>query len=314
MVPVKHSKVQYRIASARPHDVGRVPLIELAAAALLRGHAPDSVLAETTSEEELLRASRQGLLWVALADDVAVGFALVRIIDGRTAHLEEVDVLPEHGRRGLGTRLVAHACRWAETNGFECVTLTTFRDVPWNRPFYERLGFRVMCTTELSPKLHAIVDGETRRGLDPARRVVMRRWTLHRAEPTPGDVQYLEDRIYEYNSRVTGIADGALLGFFVRGDDRIVAGIYGNTWGGTCEVRLFWVEESLRGQGLGTSLLAAAEREAVRRGCTQMTLMTFSFQAPRFYGKHGFEIVATLENHPDGHQNLLLRKTLQTRT
>jgi hypothetical protein len=61
--------------------------------------------------------------------------------------------------------------------------------------------------------------------------------------PTPAEVQYLEDRIYEFNSRATGIDDGESLAFFVHERDRIVAGICGNTWGGTCELRQFWVDE-----------------------------------------------------------------------
>jgi GNAT superfamily N-acetyltransferase len=134
--------------------------------------------------------------------------------------------------------------------------------------------------------------------------------TLIPIVPTPDDVQYLEDRIYEFNSRATGIADGELLAFFVREHDRIVAGICGNTWGGTCELRQFWVIESQRGCGLGTRLLQAAEQEARRRGCTQIVLMTFSFQAPAFYERHGFEVVATIDNHPRGYQNLVMRKRL----
>jgi GNAT superfamily N-acetyltransferase len=134
--------------------------------------------------------------------------------------------------------------------------------------------------------------------------------TLTPVDPTPDDVQYLEDRIYEFNSSVTGIGDGAFLAFFVREGERIVAGICGNTWGGTCEVRQFWVEESQRRCGLGTKLLQAAEQEAQRRGCTQIILMTFSFQAPGFYRKHGFEAVATIDDDPRGHQNLLMRKRL----
>jgi len=138
----------------------------------------------------------------------------------------------------------------------------------------------------------------------------MTAFTPFPAEATPDEVQYLEDRIYEYNSSATGIADGALLAFFVREHERIVGGICGNTWGGTCELRQFWVDESRRHQGLGTKLFEAVEREARRRGCTQIVLMTFSFQAPAFYEKHGFEIVATVDNHPHGHRNLLMRKTL----
>ena len=134
--------------------------------------------------------------------------------------------------------------------------------------------------------------------------------TLTPVDATPDELQYLEERIYEFNSKVTEIDDGEQLALFVRERDQIVAGICGNTWGGTCELRQFWVEESQRHRGLGTKLFDAAEREARRRGCTQIVLMTFSFQAPVFYERCGFELVATIDNHPRGHNNLLMRKIL----
>lgn len=131
------------------------------------------------------------------------------------------------------------------------------------------------------------------------------------AEPAAADVQYLEDRIYEFNATATGIRDGEYFSIFVRDDaQRIVAGLAGNVWGGCLEIRQFWVEESRRGRGLGTRLLETAESEARRRGCGQILLMTFSFQAPAFYARHGFEVVAVVNDHPRGHRNLLLRKHL----
>jgi len=131
------------------------------------------------------------------------------------------------------------------------------------------------------------------------------------SDPTPEQVQYLEDRLYEFNASATRITDGQGLGIFVRDDGaHIVAGICGNTWGGCCEIRQFWVEASQRGRGLGTKLLEAAEHEARRRGCSQILLATFSFQAPAFYAKRGFETLATIDDFPRGHQNLLLRKRL----
>lgn len=129
-------------------------------------------------------------------------------------------------------------------------------------------------------------------------------------DPTADEVQYLEDRIYEFNAETTGIADGQMLAFVIREGERIVAGICGNTWGGTCELRQFWVDESRRHRGLGTRLFDAAEHEARRRGCTQMVLMTFSFQAPAFYAARGFDIVATIDDHPRGYQNVLMRRNL----
>ena len=131
-------------------------------------------------------------------------------------------------------------------------------------------------------------------------------------EPTPDEVQYLEDRPYEFNSAVTGITDGELLAIFVRDDkDRIVAGVCGNTWGGCLEIRQLWVDEARRKQGLGTRLFVAAEQEARRRGCRQILLTTFTFQAPAFYAKHGFEVLAAVDDHPLGYQLLLLRKRLE---
>lgn len=170
---------RYSISTGRPQDLTRLPAIELAAARLLAGHAPDSVLNETTAWDVLQKAQRLGHLWVALLDDVAVGFAHVELVEREAAHLEEIDVDPAHGRQGLGTRLVLHVCEWAAGNGYTSVTLATFRDVPWNMPFYARLGFDIVPRSHLSPALRAIVEDEARRGLDPARRVIMRRPCVH---------------------------------------------------------------------------------------------------------------------------------------
>jgi GNAT superfamily N-acetyltransferase len=166
---------QYTVANARPEDLTHLPAIELAAARLLVGVAPDSVLNETTSLDVLEQAQREGHLWVALADNVPVGFAQVEVIELGGIHLEEIDVHPDHGRRGLGRQLVLRVCEWAARNGYGWVTLTTFRDVSWNMPFYARLGFAVITPEQLSQALRAVVDDETRRGLDPSRRVVMAR-------------------------------------------------------------------------------------------------------------------------------------------
>ena len=166
---------EYRIALARASDLPQLAAIELSAATLLAGHAPESVLTETTSHDVFTAAQRAGHLWVALSGDAPVGFAHVVVLEPAVAHLEEIDVLPEHGRRGLGSRLVMAVCDWAESAGYRSVTLTTFRDVPWNMPFYARLGFEVIPPEALSPALQSVVRDETRRGLDPTRRVAMRR-------------------------------------------------------------------------------------------------------------------------------------------
>lgn len=165
----------YRISEARPEHLACLPAVERAAAGLLAGHAPESALAETTSPEAFAKAQRDGHLWVVLADETPVGLAHVERIEPDSVHLEEIDVHPAHGRRGLGTLLLLHVCRWAAVHGYESVTLTTFRDLPWNMPFYARLGFAVVPRQDLSPALRCVVEDEDRRGLDASRRVVMRR-------------------------------------------------------------------------------------------------------------------------------------------
>ncbi len=169
-----HMEPLYKIVCARPQDLHLLPAIELAAAALLKGHAPESVLSETTSEQQFREAQAEGRLWVVLAGDIPIGFAHAELLGPHEVHLKEIDVHPDHGRRGLGTRLVVTVCEWAARCGYPEVTLTTFRDVPWNMPFYAGLGFEVVRTNELSAELRPIVADETRRGLDPTRRVVMR--------------------------------------------------------------------------------------------------------------------------------------------
>jgi ribosomal protein S18 acetylase RimI-like enzyme len=130
-------------------------------------------------------------------------------------------------------------------------------------------------------------------------------------EPSSADIEFLEDRLYEFNAGTTGIADGRLLGVFLRDESKnIVAGAAGHTWGKTCELRQVWVAAHLRGRGFGRHLLAEAEAEAVRRGCRQLVLSTHSFQAPEFYRKLGFEVVSEVPDYPRGHSHLVLRKRL----
>jgi ribosomal protein S18 acetylase RimI-like enzyme len=130
-------------------------------------------------------------------------------------------------------------------------------------------------------------------------------------DPDPRDVDYLENRIIEFNYRVSGHTDGDLLSMIIRNDaGEIVAGIYGFTWGHTCEIRTLWVHPDLRGQGVGSGLLKRAEEEAVRRGCHLIVLDTHSFQAPEFYKKLGYRVIGVHENYPAGFQAIYLEKPL----
>jgi GNAT superfamily N-acetyltransferase len=112
-----------------------------------------------------------GQVWVA-ADGAAIAWVAVEVVDG-CAHVEQVSVHPDHARRGIGARLLDHVEEWARDRGLPALTLTTFRTVPWNGPYYERLGFRALDV--LTPGLADVVAQETARGLDPSARVCMRR-------------------------------------------------------------------------------------------------------------------------------------------
>jgi GNAT superfamily N-acetyltransferase len=131
------------------------------------------VLSDVTDSRAFADAARDGRLWVALFGDAPVGFALVEMLTDDLPHLDEVDVEPSHARRGLGTALVRTACEWTAAGGFSMLTLTTFRTVPWNLPFYARLGFEEIPGSLLPPALAAVVADEAARGLDPQRRAVM---------------------------------------------------------------------------------------------------------------------------------------------
>ena len=79
-----------------------------------------------------------------------------------------------NGRRGLGKRLIETLCDWARGQGYGAVTLSTFRDVPWNEPFYARIGFRALEESELSEGLSALLEQE-KLIWSPLARVCMRR-------------------------------------------------------------------------------------------------------------------------------------------
>jgi GNAT superfamily N-acetyltransferase len=130
-------------------------------------------------------------------------------------------------------------------------------------------------------------------------------------QPDKGDVQFLEEQILLYNLAKTGYHDGRDIAIFLRDEQGIIiAGLWGWTWGGCLKIQYLWVREGMRGQDLGTRLLAAAEAEGRARGCKIAALDTHSFQAPVFYQKLGYEAYGVLENDPVGYQHYQLWKQL----
>ena len=163
------------IRAPRVDELDALRDIERRAGALFATVGLNEVAAdEPFSLEELDEYRVDERVWVAVENDAPVGYALVDVVDG-VAHLEQLSVAPEHGRRGHGAALLGHVCGWARAHDLGAVTLTTFEHVAWNAPYYARHRFRVLRDDELGPELRRVRDDEAADGLDPALRVCMRR-------------------------------------------------------------------------------------------------------------------------------------------
>lgn len=125
------------------------------------------------------------------------------------------------------------------------------------------------------------------------------------------DIKFLGDKIDEYNLAQTKVYDEKYLGIFVRDShNQIVGGLYGISWGGWLEIRYLWIREDLRKKGYGKILMEKAENEGKARGCKWVLLDTFSFQAPEFYKKFGYQVVGVLDDFPPPHKRYYLKKVL----
>lgn len=135
-------KNAFRLRLATQADINDMRAAEQKAGELFRTIGYDFCADGPNREpEEHLRAIATGVTLVAetLLGEVA-GFAMFEPMDNEV-HLLEIDVSPKHQRKGLARRLIAAGEAWALAKGFDGMTLTTYRDVPWNAPFYRRVGF-----------------------------------------------------------------------------------------------------------------------------------------------------------------------------
>lgn len=122
----------------------------------------------------------------------------------------------------------------------------------------------------------------------------------------------LSERLGAHNVVASGYADQRELTVKVTDDAGLVAGLSGWTWGTAAGIGMVWVRDDARGQGWGARLLEAAEVEARSRGCVQVTVSSFTFQAPRFYERHGYAEFARTEGIPVvGQADVHFRKDLR---
>jgi GNAT superfamily N-acetyltransferase len=174
------------IRSARPEELSALQDVERAAGRRFADVGMTSVADDEPLPLDLLERYRKaGLAWVAVdAADTPVAYLVAEPVDG-ALHVEQVTVHPDHARRGIGRALVEHLERHAAAEGVNALTLTTFAEVPWNAPYYARLGFAPFPEPEWGPRLREIRRQEADRGLDRWPRLAMRKAVA--AGPLPAE-------------------------------------------------------------------------------------------------------------------------------
>lgn len=147
------------IRAARQSELGDLARLEVQAGQLFHTVGMAEIADHAVDRQALRRSQRQGLIWVAEEGERTVGYVIAAVLDGN-AHIEQVSVAPTHARRGIGRRLIAHVEGWGRREGRPATTLTTFRDVPWNGPYYRRLGYRELSNAEIGRELTATMRHE----------------------------------------------------------------------------------------------------------------------------------------------------------
>lgn len=173
------------IRPATEADLPHLPQIEQQAAQRLISAGMTELFSlfagYTMSSKDFQDYHRAGHLWAALAANQPVGFIAVSRMDNNI-HIDEVDVLPEYGGQGVGRRLIETVCEWARQQNLAHVTLSTQRDVPWNAPYYARMGFEIMPEAEWTEAYRSIRKHEAELGFPLENRVLMKR-TLTASRP-----------------------------------------------------------------------------------------------------------------------------------
>ncbi|MFK4822633.1 GNAT family N-acetyltransferase [Ochrobactrum quorumnocens] len=165
------------IRFAKEYDATVLPEIERSSGEIFRQVSALKWVADDNvqSEEHHRTLIANGIAFVVERKGSGiVGFLNAEPIDD-ALHIWQVAVHADHQGRGLGRRLMEATQQFAIDKGNNALTLTTFRNVPWNELFYQRLGFNTLSCEELSPWLRGVLDAEARAGLPMASRCAMRK-------------------------------------------------------------------------------------------------------------------------------------------
>ncbi|WP_280340488.1 GNAT family N-acetyltransferase [Nocardia neocaledoniensis] len=163
------------IRPAREDDIERLREIECLAGAPFAEIGMVAVAEDEPPAAETLReylVAERAWVWPDETDR-PIGYLVLGLVDGQP-HIDQVSVDPAHSGQRVGKRLIDHAVHWAKARGLHEITLTTFTQVPWNGPYYARLGFTYIPVTEETPELRAIRAAEIAHGLDEWPRACMR--------------------------------------------------------------------------------------------------------------------------------------------
>jgi GNAT superfamily N-acetyltransferase len=130
--------------------------------------------------------------------------------------------------------------------------------------------------------------------------------------PDDDERAVITDGLRAYNEAWAGYSDSRALAILVRDaeTEKVLGGLLGRTSLGLLRVDTFFLPEELRRGQLGSRILAMAEEEGRRRGCTRAALSTLHFQAPGFYLKQGWEVAARIDCAPPGHTRFFMTKKL----
>ena len=129
--------------------------------------------------------------------------------------------------------------------------------------------------------------------------------------PNSQDAQTIIDGLVQYNTEIAGDYKDTPLSVIVRHENgEIIGGLLGRTYYSWLHINTMWVEERFRQKGIGEKLIKTAEKEALDRDCRFSFLDTYDFQAKRFYQRIGYEVFSAIDDWPDGHQRIFMKKQL----
>lgn len=164
------------IRQAKPEDATALPKIELSAVQSFLAEPELHFILDmpVMSADQHLQFMQSGHVLVAECSAVLAGFLVAEPVpQENTLHIWELSVHQSFQRRGVGRALLDAAASLAQVNGYQALSLTTFGDVVWNRPFYEQCGFAVLPVESYNPRFTALADLEQSLGLPRERRVAM---------------------------------------------------------------------------------------------------------------------------------------------